>query len=98
MARAAFPPTTPIILASTPAEAYLAFDAQPIAVALLEETPDFIEFATYADGKRPGLVVGWVRGGAAGPPPPIGERLNIPIVLADLAALAARARRPGTAS
>lgn len=98
MARAAFPATTPIILASTPAEAYLALDAQPIAVALLEETPDFIAFAQHAARTWPNLVVGWMRNGATGPAPPIGERLNAPIVLADLSKLAARVRRAGTAS
>lgn len=92
MARRAFPATTPIALASTPAEAYIALTAQPIAVALLEESLDFIAFAQHAARQRPGLVIGWVRDGAPGRPPLIGERLNSPIVLADLADLAARAQ------
>jgi hypothetical protein len=69
---------------------------QPIAVALLEEALVFIAFAQHAARQRRGLVISWVRDGAPGPPPLIGERLNSPIVLADLADLAARAQEAQT--
>ena len=95
MARATFPVATPIVLANTSAEAYLALDGQAIAVALLEETADFIRFAEHAVDRRPGLVVGWIPTNGAADPPRIGERLNAPIVVADIARLAARAAPAG---
>jgi hypothetical protein len=90
MAKGAFPIETPIVVVNTPAEAYQALDTFAVDVALLEETPDLIAFAAHADARLPGLVVGWVgkHGQAA---PPLGHRLNAPIVQADLAALAAQA-------
>lgn len=96
MARAAFPLTMPIIAVGTPAEAYQALRTHTLTVALLEETSDMIAFARHAAQERPGLIVGWIRNGATGEPPPIGFRLQTPIVSADLAALAARLpREPG---
>lgn len=91
LARAALPATTPLLLATTLAEAYGALDTHMISVALLEEAPDFLAFAEQIARQQPGLIVGWSPNRALGTPPPIGERLQSPVVIADIVALARRA-------